>query len=82
MAPRWPPDGMLSNKQLQYMKHAVGMGQYLLGLVVNLVHLGKSPPSCHPDRSLMLTTCPCIHRQQYVHNQQQPCSRDNSLGDK
>ncbi|EJF64513.1 hypothetical protein DICSQDRAFT_178172 [Dichomitus squalens LYAD-421 SS1] len=37
--PRWPPEGMLSEKQLQYMKHAVGMGQYLVGLVVNLVHL-------------------------------------------
>ncbi|PIL35670.1 hypothetical protein GSI_02400 [Ganoderma sinense ZZ0214-1] len=42
MAPRWPPDGILSDKQLQYMKHAVGMGQYLVGLVVNLVHLDNN----------------------------------------
>ncbi|KAI1797218.1 hypothetical protein LXA43DRAFT_969220 [Ganoderma leucocontextum] len=42
ISPRWPPDGVLSDKQLQYMKHAVGMGQYLAGLVVNLVHLDNN----------------------------------------
>ena len=71
MHPRWPPEGMLSDKQLQYMKHAVGMGQYLVGLVVNLVHLGTFLDRHDITRLLALTTDTCVpDRQQHVHNQQ------------
>ena len=49
VAPRWPPRGVLTDKQLFYMKHAFGMGQYVIGLAVDLVNMGKSGTSlCSP----------------------------------
>ena len=40
VCPRWPPPGVLTEKQVAYMKHAVGMADYIFGLVADLVYLG------------------------------------------
>ncbi|KAI0714332.1 hypothetical protein C8T65DRAFT_644738 [Cerioporus squamosus] len=40
--PRWPPPGVLSDKQVLYLKHAFGMGQYVFGLAVDLVNMDNN----------------------------------------
>ncbi|RPD59973.1 hypothetical protein L226DRAFT_570993 [Lentinus tigrinus ALCF2SS1-7] len=42
VAPRWPPQGVLTDKQLLYMKHAFGVGQYVFGLAVDLVNMDNN----------------------------------------
>ncbi len=39
--PRYPPKNVLSEKQILHMKHAVGIGQYVIGLVIDMVYLGQ-----------------------------------------
>ncbi|KAI0714333.1 hypothetical protein C8T65DRAFT_644743 [Cerioporus squamosus] len=42
VAPRWPPPGVLSDKQVLYMKHGFGMGQHVFGLAVDLVNMDNN----------------------------------------
>ncbi|RDX57411.1 hypothetical protein OH76DRAFT_1413847 [Lentinus brumalis] len=52
--PRWPPPGVLSEKQVLYMKHAFGMGQHVFGLAVDLVNMDQryNETNAFPDVAL------------------------------
>ena len=49
VCPRWPPPGVLTEKQVVYMKYAVGMAEHIFGLVVDLVYLGGFDPHACVD---------------------------------
>ncbi|TFK82070.1 hypothetical protein K466DRAFT_655877 [Polyporus arcularius HHB13444] len=42
VAPRWPPPGVLSEKQVLYLKHAFGAGQYVVGLALEMVNMDNN----------------------------------------